>query len=433
MNLSGEDQQTDAEMPHATLLQMIEEEKTSDDGINKLKAFLATYLGRIKETDLTMRIGEHQIPAFDVWMAVLRNGGNEAVTDNKLWATIGRSVTSPPQGMTDLSHRVKSFYQKRLLPAEMELRGAPESAVAAAAAAGASKGSRGRGMKRGGGRASIGNRKRPAKAVPAGANLIGKRILVLRTPPDSDPEWHIGTIEDWLGEKHSVRFDSGDELQEVLLAEGAAGWRNATKRHEDEAEHFGGVVANPDSRKSRGSQMEADQDTSNQKSQSQATLEDGGVIIQETEAYKVREVNENGKRSFEAYIMTPGTTKDDIKVKCWPEGRLRIRAEPSAQTEPWPKQVPVEHNIQLPCAVDPHSASALLTLHGLLFVKVIPASSTAPRGLPKAPKKPPSAPSSAQQGAQPAQPPSSSLAPSKPAEGNEASGDVQADVASMEA
>ena len=49
-----------------------------------------------------------------------------------------------------------------------------------------------------------------------------------------------------------MRFDSGDELQEVLLAEGAAGWRNATKRHEDEAAQFGGVVANPDARKSRG-------------------------------------------------------------------------------------------------------------------------------------------------------------------------------------
>ena len=45
----------------------------------------------------TMRIGEHYIAAFDVWMAVLRNGGNEAVTNNKLWATIGRSVTNPPQ------------------------------------------------------------------------------------------------------------------------------------------------------------------------------------------------------------------------------------------------------------------------------------------------------------------------------------------------
>ncbi len=96
-------------------------------------------------------------------------------------------------------------------------------------------------------------------------------------------------------------------------------------------------------------------------------------------------------------------------------------------------QVPVEHNIQLPCAVDPHSASALLTLHGLLFVKVIPTSSAAPRSLPKAPKKLLSMPSSARQGAQPAQLPGSSLVPSRPAEGNEASGDVQGDVASMEA
>ncbi len=62
MNLSGEDQQTDAEMPHATLLQMIEEEKTSDDGINKLKAFLATYLGRIKETDLVRMLQGSSLP-----------------------------------------------------------------------------------------------------------------------------------------------------------------------------------------------------------------------------------------------------------------------------------------------------------------------------------------------------------------------------------
>lgn len=27
------------------------------------------------------------------------------------------------------------------------------------------------------------------------------------------------------------------------------------------------------------------------------------------------------------------------RVKCWPEGRLRIRAEPSEAIEPWPKAV----------------------------------------------------------------------------------------------
>lgn len=49
-----------------------------------------------------------------------------------------------------------------------------------------------------------------------------------------------------------MRLDSSEEPQELLLAEGSANWRSATKRHEDEAAQFGGVVANPDSRKSRG-------------------------------------------------------------------------------------------------------------------------------------------------------------------------------------
>ncbi len=55
-----------------------------------------------------------------------------------------------------------------------------------------------------------------------------------------------------LQEKHSVRLDSSQEVQEVLLAEGAADWRIATKRHEEEAAQFGGVVANPGSRRSMG-------------------------------------------------------------------------------------------------------------------------------------------------------------------------------------
>ena len=92
-------------------------------------------------------------------------------------------------------------------------------------------------------------------------------------------------------------------------------------------------------------------------------------------------------------------------------------------------QVPVEHSIQLPCAVDPHSASALLTLHGLLFVKVIPANAASPRSLPKTA----TVPSSAQQGARPARLPSSSQPPSKPADGNEEHMEVKGDLASMEA
>ena len=38
----------------------------------------------------------------------------------------------------------------------------------------------------------------------------------------------------------------------MLLSEGAPDWRTALKRHEDEASQFGGIVSNPDSRKSKG-------------------------------------------------------------------------------------------------------------------------------------------------------------------------------------
>lgn len=49
-----------------------------------------------------------------------------------------------------------------------------------------------------------------------------------------------------------MRFDSSQEMAEALLAEGAHDWRSATRRHEDEASQFGGIIANPDSRKSKG-------------------------------------------------------------------------------------------------------------------------------------------------------------------------------------
>ena len=55
-------------------------------------------------------------------------------------------------------------------------------------------------------------------------------------------------------------------------------------------------------------------------------------------------------------------------------------------------QMPLEHNIQLPCPVNPHSASALLTMSGLLFVKVTPADASLPNSLPAAPSFAPQVP-----------------------------------------
>lgn len=58
LDLSGEDQQADGEMPHAALLQMVEEDNTSEEGITQLKAFLSKYLQRIREIDLVRILQE---------------------------------------------------------------------------------------------------------------------------------------------------------------------------------------------------------------------------------------------------------------------------------------------------------------------------------------------------------------------------------------
>ncbi len=55
-----------------------------------------------------------------------------------------------------------------------------------------------------------------------------------------------------MQDKYSVRFDSSNEVVQVALAEGASDWRGATKRHEVEAAQSGGIVPNPEARKSRG-------------------------------------------------------------------------------------------------------------------------------------------------------------------------------------
>jgi len=49
LDQSAEDQQADGEMPHSALLQIIEEEDTSDEAIEQLKAFLTAYLKRMNE------------------------------------------------------------------------------------------------------------------------------------------------------------------------------------------------------------------------------------------------------------------------------------------------------------------------------------------------------------------------------------------------
>ncbi|KAF5195872.1 At-rich interactive domain-containing protein [Thalictrum thalictroides] len=59
----------------------------------------------------------------------------------------------------------------------------------------------------------------------------------------------------------------------------------------------------------------------------------------------------------------------NVRVQSDPAGRLVISGEPEQPDNPW-GVTPFQKVISLPSRIDPHQTSAVVTLHGQLFVRV---------------------------------------------------------------
>ncbi len=61
----------------------------------------------------------------------------------------------------------------------------------------------------------------------------------------------------------------------------------------------------------------------------------------------------------------------ECRIKCWPNGRLVLRVAAGERTSGsvWQAQG-LHHDLMLPGPVDPHSAGAILSLHGELMLTV---------------------------------------------------------------
>ncbi|EIE18961.1 hypothetical protein COCSUDRAFT_59887 [Coccomyxa subellipsoidea C-169] len=377
-----------------------------------------------------LRLNDSAIKGEDLWVPVMKAGGYEAVTSGKLWAAMGRHLGAP-KGMTDLSHRVKKAYETQLLPFERALRkgevpgvsvppemepsaksrAAPDISGQHKAAkrdggpgrtAGRGEAKRARGGGRNGGRGGRGAA--VARSFLSGMGLIGARVLIKydADTEDEPPVFYIGTVKSFSKERHHVDFDDGD-TEDIDLSEEV--WRIAKAEDEAEAQSGGKVamkeadLANID--KEPGAQKK---DSSQDAEAEAAKLQEAGVggskpskdnaldqsdeehftqakelqepdVVVRGERFKVREGFIEGERCYEIYVIVGPMDKDDIKVKCWPEGHVRVTGTPHPGIEKWTKD-PIEHNIYLPSPIDPYSAKALVTLHGLLYISIVMAAST---------------------------------------------------------
>lgn len=74
---------------------------------------------------------------------------------------------------------------------------------------------------------------------------------------------------------------------------------------------------------------------------------------------------------FEVLCLAPGYMIDEIKIKCWDDGRLLIKASPKDERNAQLWNIhPIERHIKLPGTVNARSAQALMTLHGQLYIRI---------------------------------------------------------------
>ncbi|KAF6174194.1 hypothetical protein GIB67_033726 [Kingdonia uniflora] len=75
------------------------------------------------------------------------------------------------------------------------------------------------------------------------------------------------------------------------------------------------------------------------------------------------------KDCFEVYALVPGLLREEVRVQSDPAGRLVITGDPEQPDNPW-GVTPFKKVVTLPSRIDPHQTSAVVTLHGQLFVRV---------------------------------------------------------------
>ncbi|XP_021743617.1 AT-rich interactive domain-containing protein 5-like isoform X2 [Chenopodium quinoa] len=75
------------------------------------------------------------------------------------------------------------------------------------------------------------------------------------------------------------------------------------------------------------------------------------------------------KDCFEVYALVPGLLREEVRVQSDPAGRLVITGQPEQLDNPW-GITPFRKIVIFPVRIDPLHTSAVVSLHGRLFVRV---------------------------------------------------------------
>ncbi|KAK9286088.1 hypothetical protein L1049_014468 [Liquidambar formosana] len=258
-----------------------------------------------------------------LWRAVTRLGGYEQVTSCKLWRQVGESF-KPPKTCTTVSWTFRCFYEKALLEYEKhKMRGGelplPDASLTEPISIG---------HQAGGNQASGSGRARRDAAARA--------------------------MQGW----HSQRLLGNGEVGDPIIKDKNS---SSTPKREKHLKSIGLL------KRKRPSSVERAVKVARMKATKPQL--DTMVVDVGPPADWVKINVRKTKDCFEVYALVPGLLREEVRVQSDPAGRLVISGEPEQLDNPW-GVTPFKKVVSLPSRIDPHQTSAVVTLHGQLFVRV---------------------------------------------------------------
>ncbi|KAL1535192.1 AT-rich interactive domain-containing protein 3-like [Salvia divinorum] len=260
-----------------------------------------------------------------LWRAVIRLGGYDRVTGSKLWRQVGESF-HPPKTCTTVSWTFRIFYEKSLLEYERHKTQSGELQLPVvmlpevSAADGEGNGYQGSGS--GPGRA--------------------RRDSAART------------MQGW----HAQRLGAGEVGDQVIKDKNL----NSMAKNEKNLKSISLL------KQKRPNEVE-------HSSSSKATRTDiskqlvTSVVDVGPPADWVKINVRQTKECFEVYALVPGLLREEVRVQSDPAGRLVITGQPEQVDNPW-GITPFKKVISLPARIQPVQTSAVISLHGCLFVRI---------------------------------------------------------------
>ncbi|XP_050366094.1 AT-rich interactive domain-containing protein 5-like [Argentina anserina] len=299
---------------------------TEEEQLDFMKAIENFFKERSMEFKPPKFYGDN-VNCLKLYRIVMRLGGYDTVTSSKLWKQVGASF-KPPRTCTTISYSFRGFYEKALLDYEKHETHGGELSIPI-----------------------------PSQPKPKPMNIDNQAMKVNIPAPGSGRTRRDAAARAMQG-WHSQRLLGNGEVSEPIIKDkNTSAMQKQEKQLKTSGSHKRKKPPNGDlvikASRSKPTNLQLDVEVS-----------DLGPPADWVKV-NVRKT----KDCFEVYALVPGLLREEVRVQTDPVGRLVISGEPEHPDNPW-GVTPFKKAVALPSRIDPHHTSAVVTLHGQLFVRI---------------------------------------------------------------